>query len=276
MLVADSDKIAGYMQADDPREPIETPIERPSSITPTEAKRRSVYRRWLDGIPFWPRWKKRMVLVIGYSLLASFFLMSFVQWMHFNDWTERQSHNIALPIVAIQQTLLWAFIVATIILGARRNPDWRKHKFLWLYILIGVSVIVGGGDLRDLIFVPSNATGTQILKHPNRSAIIFQVDLVIFLIGIGALLYLFKHRNKLAYGISELLIGVISNLILFAHLNPANFRQLTISFDDAVKLCLFTYIISRGFGNVAEGVAERRAKSVATAPLSNTAAQNPV
>jgi hypothetical protein len=178
-------------------------------------------------------------------------------------WAERQSHSTMIALAISEHVLIWVSVVIGLSLLLRSTPKGKTVELLWLYVLIGTSVLLSGGDLKDYMFLRTGARGHRILQHTAWSAIDFRLTLVTLLIGLGALLYLFKRHYKFIYGISEIIVGVFSTLKVFERTDATSLRQMNVQYVDAIALLLFTYLTSRGFSNVVEGIDEWKARALA-------------
>ena len=81
---------------------------------------------------------------------------------------------------------------------------------------------------------------------------------VILLIAVGIVIYLFKSKSQLLYGVSEIVIAVLSNLVLITRMDVSSSGHITLSGSDAISIVVFTYLLSRGIGNVVDGAAVYR------------------
>jgi hypothetical protein len=67
------------------------------------------------------------------------------------------------------------------------------------------------------------------------------------------------------YGVSEIAISVASNLALLHKIDLSQAPKISIATADAVAFGVFTYLLSRGIGNVVEGIDEVGAKKASEA-----------
>ncbi len=86
---------------------------------------------------------------------------------------------------------------------------------------------------------------------------IFAIALIIA----GILLYLFKKYSKLLYGLSEIVLAVISNIALIERADISHLSTMTPKTSDILAFVVFTYLLSRGVSNAVEGVQERLDRS---------------
>lgn len=201
------------------------------------------------------RWFRRLFLSVCAIAGLTMVWFSIKGIFAFHDWAESQSRHLLVFFALSESILLWAFIVLCLGIAFRKNPKWQQNDHAWLYALIFVA-LVSASDLYDLVFVPNNNTGYQIRHHPHWSAVTFQVDIAILLVGIGAFLYLFK-RFQISYGLFEIVIGFSANMKVLRAMDLQRFQRLDINFDDIAKLAIFTYVISRGITNILEGNKKR-------------------
>jgi hypothetical protein len=106
-------------------------------------------------------------------------------------------------------------------------------------------------------------------NHKQYLSLWLQCDLVLCLILLGVVVYRFKKKSKLLYGVSEIAIAITSNLALISRVDVLHLQQAPPSIQTVIAIGAFTYLLSQGIGNVAEGLGEIDKKRLAQ--LSTTA-----
>ena len=132
----------------------------------------------------------------------------------------------------------------------RSSEFWYKLTLKWLLVVEAGSVIVYA-FLRNLWGYQRNEFPTYVFDASIR------VVFVITLLTIGIAVYIFKQKSKILYGLSEMLIGILSNLAVIEHIQITNSLGVHLSADEWIKVGAFTYLLGSGFANVADGVKAR-------------------
>src|SRR5437660_9206333 len=83
-----------------------------------------------------------------------------------------------------------------------------------------------------------------------------RVYLVAALLILGTCIYAFKRWNKAVFGVSEIVVALLSNSALLNHINLSHFPD-NMSSADALAVGVFTYLLSKGVGDVLEGMEEK-------------------
>jgi hypothetical protein len=69
---------------------------------------------------------------------------------------------------------------------------------------------------------------------------ILRETLVMALLTGGTALYIFKQQAKIAYGISEIAVGILSNVVLLQRIDVSQFPKLGITWQDWINVGAFT------------------------------------
>jgi hypothetical protein len=140
----------------------------------------------------------------------------------------------------------------------------KSHSFYWLRVTFLIFVF---SEIEWIGSVYINATFLSAfnLRHPIYFQAVIRANCVAVFLIAGSGLYLLKQRTKLVYGVSEIAISVASNLALLHKIDLSQAPKISIATADAVAFGVFTYLLSRGIGNVVEGIDEVGAKKASEA-----------
>ncbi len=181
----------------------------------------------------------------------------------FEDWFLRQLEQKGTGYIATWGVLCVLFIIAlyvyVIFLFAQVKTRSRTIPNYWLRILLRsllvlIPVVLAGLAL-DRLFGKND-----FVRHPLFYGVWVRTLFVLLLLTFGIALYFFKLKWKTYYGLSEIGLALLSNLAIIRSLDVSAFPRLSLGLDKLVAIGAFTYILSRGITNVAEGIQDRLAK----------------
>jgi len=124
-----------------------------------------------------------------------------------------------------------------------------------------------------MMFANYQPIANFVSRHPIYYQVAFRVNCVTILLIAAVGLYLFKQKSKIFYGTSEIVVAIFYNLTLIRHIDLSRIPKISVPTADIVGIAVFTYLLSRGFSNLAEGIDDRnKEKSKAATPLPAPAA----
>jgi hypothetical protein len=201
-------------------------------------------------------------------------LLIFGIWIRFMIWVVKHSLTLSDSITSqIEQrgpiaivgyvmiALIFGLIPTALFAHLRFHRLFAKadEKFRWLYTTViawGILLlfsIVTTPLLQRLPFI-GQSLGPLMIRHNEFYRVTYQVYVVVFLAVLGACLYIFKQKSQLVFGLSEVAVAVISNATLVSKIDFTQFPQISTSTQDWIGICVFTYLLSRGVGNIVEGI----------------------
>jgi hypothetical protein len=130
------------------------------------------------------------------------------------------------------------------------------HNFYWLRVVFFVFAFFEI-EWVAMIFVNYRVFSEQVSRHLLYYQVAFRVNCVTILLIAAVGLYLFKQKSKIFYGTSEIIVAIFYNLALIRHIDLSHIPKISVPTADIVGLAVFTYLLSRGFSNLAEGIDER-------------------
>ena len=136
----------------------------------------------------------------------------------------------------------------------------RKKPLYWLHLTLGYLAFIVLSQFGVLIY-GQRVHGAYSEKHHVYYDVMLRSIFAIALIIAGILLYLFKKYSKLLYGLSEIVLAVISNIALIERADISHLSTMTPKTSDILAFVVFTYLLSRGVSNAVEGVQERLDRS---------------
>jgi hypothetical protein len=120
-----------------------------------------------------------------------------------------------------------------------RNYEQKQYKNFALKLIIG-TLVAGGGEIiyenLSIIISTINIWGT--------------ISLTVFT---GLLLFIFREKQRLSYGVFELVVGIIAIMALFKPLGY-NYSNIEFNLDFNIKLLGGLYIMVRGLDNMVKAV----------------------
>ena len=163
--------------------------------------------------------------------------------------------SVATLAMAVALYLLLQSMVASFLRAAWPNGQEYIH---WASVLAAFFPLaltaqlaaVWRGPRTDLL-TPAN------IQAPNAVA---TINIVAFLLLVAFGLYVFKKYWKFYYGISELIIGIASNVALLSRIDMPSLTHFKLVAQDYVGLSVFTYLLSRGMSNIFDGLQEQSEK----------------
>lgn len=120
-----------------------------------------------------------------------------------------------------------------------QNYEQKQYKNFAVKLIVGTLVAGVGQKIYDnlhIIISTINIWGTVILT-----------------IVIGLLLFIFREKQRLSYGVFELAVGVIAIIVLFKPLG-FNYTNIEFNLDLNIKLLGGLYIMVRGLDNIVKAV----------------------
>jgi hypothetical protein len=108
--------------------------------------------------------------------------------------------------------------------------------------------------------------GSHFTSHHFYYNVLVRIILCTALTLVGIVIYLFRKYFKILFGLCEIVIAILSNIGLLTgsdltHMPPLNLQPLGLFAFGA-----FTFLLSKGVGDVAEGVQKRIDKTAAPPP----------
>jgi len=147
----------------------------------------------------------------------------------------------------------------------------RANLYYWLKVLLRSLFVLAPIILIGLA-LDRRFGKNDFVKHPIFYEVWVRTLFVVLLLAFGILLFFFKLKWKMYYGLSEIGLALLSNLAVIRSLDVSAFPRLALSPDRILAIGVFTYLLSRGITNVAEGFQDRLAKqalaAATAAPLS--------
>jgi len=211
-----------------------------------------------------------LVVGVGAAVGAYYFLRHVLgPWElklidHFQSWTEHQSTFMTVLIVGgssmlvVLQILMWAW--GKLITDRSKPTDMR-----WFYLLIGALVLVAGADLWTYVIHPSASTVQDLHRHPTWYRIRLHFDTVIVLLAAGCSIYLFRRRFLIAYGFSEIVVAVLSNLALIDEIDLTRLPHIALTSTQLIEAGALVYLLSQGVSDTMDGVTAMRERWAASA-----------
>lgn len=136
----------------------------------------------------------------------------------------------------------------------------RRSRFYWLYVTLAVLVAFQLFSLGMFFVVTTPVAYYRYPAPPYQTHAVLRENIVLTLLTIGIALYLFKQKAKLAYGISEIIIAIMSNAALMTRIDVTDFPKIGVAWQDWLNVAAFTYLLSRGISNTADAIRERQEK----------------
>ena len=99
-----------------------------------------------------------------------------------------------------------------------------------------------------------------VWRHTKLISLFYEIRIITFLISSGLLLYAFKQKAQFLFGATEVLVAIIANLALLGRLDLPNSNLANIPSQDWIGIAVFTYLLSRGVGNVVDGATSLKEK----------------
>jgi rRNA maturation endonuclease Nob1 len=110
------------------------------------------------------------------------------------------------------------------------------------------------------ILAGASATAVSFFIHGNIKNIINTINIwgtIIVTLGAGILLFVFREKYRLSYGVFEFLVGVFTIIMLFKPIN-FNISALNFTLDFNIKLLGGLYIMVRGQDNIIKGIKDTK------------------
>jgi rRNA maturation endonuclease Nob1 len=119
----------------------------------------------------------------------------------------------------------------------------KERRALWVGTLIGAIVTA----VAYLIFKSIDKIVTSINVWGTVIAILF----------LGVVLFVFRERQRLGYGVLEFLVGVIAIVVLFQP-DKFVFAKVNFNFEFALKILAGLYIMVRGQDNIVKAIKDTK------------------
>ncbi|SEB40412.1 hypothetical protein [Terriglobus roseus] len=87
-----------------------------------------------------------------------------------------------------------------------------------------------------------------------------QVQAVIFLAIVASAIYIFKQKALTTFGFTEVIVALVSNAALLSKVDLTTFPRVQMQSGSAVALIVFTYLLSRGIGDIFDGLNKLKTK----------------
>ncbi|WP_433964828.1 hypothetical protein [Tunturiibacter gelidiferens] len=180
--------------------------------------------------------------------------------IHWNDiylsWIEKGGprlvvlHAIAFFILPIA---IFLFVVY------KKSHAFEKSRTRPLYWL-NLTIAALTGLLLSLLgwyLIFRHTFGSYFASHYFYYNVLVRIILCTALILVGIVIYLFKKYLKILFGLCEIVIAIITNIGLLTgsdltHMAPLNLKPMGL-----FAFAAFTFLLSKGVGDVVEGVQER-------------------
>lgn len=180
--------------------------------------------------------------------------------IHWNDiylsWIEKRSpHLVVLHAIAffILPIALFLFILYK---KSHAFEKSRARPLYWLHLTIAALT----GLLVSLLcwyLVFRQSFGGHFASHSFYYNVLARSILCTGLLLVGILLYLFKKYLKIFYGLSQIVIAILSSLTLLQKSDLNHMPALDLSSIGLFAFVAFTFLLSKGVSDVVEGVQER-------------------
>ena len=190
----------------------------------------------LIGLAYWIFWKKIVAL---------------------NEWAMGGLTKLGAGFVVVAALFLFLKSLALLLI---RN--WVKHDafrksakdgVFWLTITLRALIHAQLAQLAGLLGAEYFAKHL-VQKYSLFYTVLIRTNFVTAVLIVGVALYLFKKRSKFLYGLSEVALAITSNSAIILRLDIEHFPLVPLKTSDVVPLMAFTYLLSRGISNVAEGI----------------------
>ena len=179
---------------------------------------------------------------------------------HWNDvylkWVEQGgphlvvSHAIAFFILPVAVLL---FIVYRKFHAFEKS---RTRPLYWLYLTIAaLTCLLVSLLCWYLIF--HRSFGSLFASHPIYYNVLLRSILCTALILVGIVIYLFKKYLKILFGLSEIVIAILSNLTLLKDSDLTHMPALNLEKLGLFAFAAFIFLLSKGVSDVVDGVQER-------------------
>ncbi|MBB5338433.1 hypothetical protein [Tunturiibacter gelidoferens] len=211
------------------------------------------------------------------ALLAVFFvgLWALMFWavfrfapteIHWNDiylsWIEKGGPRLIIPHAIAFFILPIALLLFVVYRKFHAFEKSRTRPLYWLYLTIAALTCL----LLSLLcwyLIFRRTFGSHFASHHFYYNVLVRIILCTALILLGNVIYLFKKYLKILFGLCEIVIAILTNIGLLTgsdltHMPPLNLQPLGLFAFGA-----FTFLLSKGVGDVVEGVQERIDKTLA-------------
>ncbi|MBB5345301.1 hypothetical protein [Tunturibacter empetritectus] len=179
--------------------------------------------------------------------------------IHWNDiylsWVEKRG-----PRFVVYHAIVFFIlpIAAVLFLVYRRTHAFQKSRersLYWLYLTIAALT----GLLVSLLcwyLIFRHSFAGHFAAHPFYYNVLARSILCTGLLLVGFFLYLFKKYLKIFYGLSQIVIAILSSLTLLEESDLNHMPALDLSKVGLFAFVAFTFLLSKGVSDVVEGVKE--------------------
>ena len=198
--------------------------------------------------------------------------------IHWNDiylsWIEKRG-----PHFVVYHAIVFFIlpIAAFLFLVYRRFHVFQKSRarpLYWLYLTIAALTYVLVCLLCWYLIFRRSFAG-HFAAHLFYYYVLARAILCTGLLLVGILLYLFKKYLKIFYGLSQIVIAILSNLTLLQKSDLTHMPARDLSSLGLFAFAAFTFLLSKGVSDVVEGVQEWIDKTPASPQPSEPVAASP-
>ncbi|MBB5315621.1 hypothetical protein [Tunturibacter empetritectus] len=198
--------------------------------------------------------------------------------IHWNDiylsWIEKGGPHLVIPHAIVLFILPIALFLFLIYRKSHAFQKSRTRPLYWLYLTIAALT----GLLVSLLcwyLIFRRSFAGHFAAHSIYYNILARAILCTGLLLVGTLLYLFKKYLKIFYGLSQIVIAILSNLTLLQKSDLNHIPARDLSSLGLFAFAAFTFLLSKGVSDVVEGVQERLDKTLAPPQPSEPLAAEP-
>ncbi|NYF89835.1 hypothetical protein RBB79_09750 [Tunturiibacter empetritectus] len=183
--------------------------------------------------------------------------------IHWNDiylsWIEKWGPHLVIVHAIVFFILPIAVFLFILYKKSHAFEKSRTRQLYWLHLTIAALT----GLLVSLLcwyLVFRRSVGDHFASHSFYYNVLARSILCTGLLLVGILLYLFKKHLKIFYGLSQIVIAILSNLTLLQKSNLTHMPARDLSSLGLFAFAAFTFLLSKGVSDVVEGVQERIVK----------------
>jgi len=238
----------------------------------SQAEREHIARLDSQVRPFVPNFRLRFAILGGLALVLIGIGVGLIEFAR-NSLRYEQAVAGWLdmrPAIAVVYAVVGAFMLAAVSLyfasvTPERKLPFADKKFGRVYVFVGVLFCLSAFQTTaglTLKALPSS----WLLKYPQFTHTSGMIQTGTILLILGAIIYIFKKKALIIYGITEVVMAMISNVALLSKLDLYQSSP-----SDMVKQLLpifvFLYLLSKGIGNIIDGLndlGEKRITAKAT------------
>jgi hypothetical protein len=198
--------------------------------------------------------------------------------IHWNDiylsWIEKRGPHFVVYHAIVFFILPVAAFLFLVYRKSHAFQKSRERPLYWLYLTIAALT----GLLVCLLcwcLIFRRSFAGLFASHPFYYNVLARSILCTGLLLVGIFLYLFKKYLKIFYGLSQIVIAILSSLTLLRESDLNHMPALNLSSIGLFAFVAFTFLLSKGVSDVVDGVQEWIDKTPAPPQPSEPVAASP-